>query len=98
MGVVTGVWLIYAHRNRLFCKKFEVLKGLNSMLLHRREMRQDFCLGNPDKENRDMKYVVQMMQQKPQAQGEEQPDIWMFCMFGCSSEMLQNAQEGTLSL
>lgn len=61
MGAVTELWLIHVCRNCLFCREFELLKGLNNTLLCRREMRQDFCLGNPDEENRDTKYVVQMM-------------------------------------
>lgn len=49
MGAVTGLWLIHIRKNCLIFRETDVLKGFSNMFLCRREMRQDFCLGNPEK-------------------------------------------------
>lgn len=49
MGAVTGLWLIHVRKNCLVFRETDVLKGFSNMFLCRREMRQDFCLGNPEK-------------------------------------------------
>lgn len=57
-------------QNCLFCRESEVLKGLCNILPCRREMGQDFCSGNPEQGNRDVR--------EDQLIGEEPPHVWMF--------------------
>lgn len=97
MGAVTGLWLIRVHKNCLFCREFEVLKGLNNMLC-RRELRLDFCLGNPDEENRDTVHSVHRVHSADDVGKTTSLAERKNLIFGRPSDMLLNAQEGTLHI